>query len=184
MVRRRHGAGRHRASTIITAPAHITQAPARRRGNCGSRKNALPRRTLKTDDNWNGQYSYLGVPVPTKRLPITNLDPSVKTIEFTDTLKADLERIADFIKRKQYTVEIQAYTDNTGTEKDAVKRAAANKALSQQRADAIVTFLTKQLGADAKYLKAIGYGEEFPIADNTTDQGRKINRRVVVKVTR
>jgi hypothetical protein len=140
--------------------------------------------SVKTNDNWNGQYSYLGVPVPTKRLPITNLDPSVKTIEFTDTLKADLVRIVDFIKRKQYTVEIQAYTDNTGTEKDDVKRTAANKALSQQRVDAIVTYLTKQLGADAKYLKAVGYGEEFPIADNATEQGRMANRRVVVKISR
>lgn len=140
--------------------------------------------SAKTAKDWNGQYSYLGVPVPTKRLPITNLDPSVKTIEFTDTLKADLSRIADFIKRKHYTVEIQSYTDNTGAEKDAKKRAAVNKKLSQQRADAIVTFLIKQLGAEAKYLKAVGYGEEFPIADNATEQGRKINRRVVVRVTR
>ncbi|MBM4178807.1 MAG: OmpA family protein [Ignavibacteria bacterium] len=140
--------------------------------------------SIKTDNNWSGQYSYLAIPIPTKRLPVGELTPSVSTIAITDTLKADLALIADFIKRKQYVVEIQAYTDNTGTEKDAAKRAATNKKLSQQRAESIVTYLTKQLGVESKYLKAIGYGEEFPIADNTTDQGRKINRRVVVKITR
>jgi len=140
--------------------------------------------SIKTDNNWSGQYSYLAIPIPTKRLPVGELTPNVATIAITDTLKADLALIADFIKRKQYVVEVQAYTDNTGTEKDATKRAAANKKLSQQRAVSVVNYLTKQLGVEAKYLKAIGYGEEFPIVDNATEQGKKINRRVVVKITR
>ena len=140
--------------------------------------------SIAITQDWNGQYSYLAIPVPTKRLPVGNLDPNTTTIAMSDTLKADLQLIADFIKRSKATVEIQAYTDNTGPEKDATKRIEANKKRSQQRAESIVTYLTKQLNADSQHLKAIGYGEEFPIADNTTEQGRKLNRRVVVKITR
>jgi OOP family OmpA-OmpF porin len=67
------------------------------------------------------------------------------------------------------------YTDNTGS-------AAGNIALSQKRADAVAAML-KKLGADAKSVSgAKGYGPEWPIADNTTPEGRAQNRRVAVNV--
>ena len=140
--------------------------------------------SIKTDSNWSGQYNYLAIPIPTKRLPVGNLDPNITAIAITDTLKADLQLILDFVRRSKSTVEIQSYTDNTGPEKDPAKRMEANKKRSQQRAESVATYIIRQMGVDSKYIKAIGYGEEFPIADNTTEQGRKINRRVVVKITR
>jgi outer membrane protein OmpA-like peptidoglycan-associated protein len=67
------------------------------------------------------------------------------------------------------------YTDNTGS-------SAGNIALSQKRADAVVAMLAK-LGAAAKSIAgAKGYGPEWPIADNTTAEGRAQNRRVAVNV--
>jgi outer membrane protein OmpA-like peptidoglycan-associated protein len=67
------------------------------------------------------------------------------------------------------------YTDNTGS-------AAGNIALSQKRADAVASMLVK-LGASAKsFAGAKGYGPEWPIADNTTPEGRAQNRRVAVNV--
>ncbi len=70
---------------------------------------------------------------------------------------------------------IGGYTDNTGD-------AAKNVALSQKRADAVVAKL-KELGMTSTALEsAKGYGQEWPIADNATPEGRAQNRRVAVNV--
>lgn len=65
---------------------------------------------------------------------------------------------------------VEGHTDDAGD-------AAANLALSQQRAEAVVAYLVAG-GIDAERLTAIGYGEERPIADNVTDEGRAQNRRI------
>jgi outer membrane protein OmpA-like peptidoglycan-associated protein len=67
------------------------------------------------------------------------------------------------------------YTDNTGD-------AAKNVTLSQKRADA-VSAMTNKLGAPAGTIEsAKGYGQEWPIEDNATAEGRAMNRRVAVNV--
>jgi len=55
--------------------------------------------------------------------------------------------------------------------------AAHNLALSDQRAKAVMTYLTEH-GISPAMLTAIGHGADRPIADNTTEQGREQNRRV------
>ena len=67
------------------------------------------------------------------------------------------------------------YTDNTGS-------AAGNVALSQKRAEAVVSMLQKLGAAAASIAGAKGYGPEHPIADNGTAAGRAQNRRVAVNV--
>lgn len=67
------------------------------------------------------------------------------------------------------------YTDNTGN-------AAANVALSQKRADAVVAMLKKLGAAENSIAGAKGYGPEWPIGDNTTAEGKAMNRRVAVNV--
>lgn len=72
-------------------------------------------------------------------------------------------------------VEISGHTDIVGS-KDY------NKKLSQRRADAVKNFLTSK-GIDARRVKAVGYGEEKPLASNDDDKdGRELNRRVEFKV--
>jgi OOP family OmpA-OmpF porin len=73
-------------------------------------------------------------------------------------------------------VEIQGHTDDTGTD-------AVNRSLSEQRAQAVASFLVSA-GIEQGRLVAKGYGAERPLADNTTDSGRAKNRRVEFHVLR
>ena len=67
-------------------------------------------------------------------------------------------------------VEVQGYTDSVGS-------SGGNKILSELRAKKIVDFLT-DAGVDASKLKAVGNGEDNPVGDNATVEGRRLNRRV------
>jgi OOP family OmpA-OmpF porin len=67
-------------------------------------------------------------------------------------------------------VEVQGHTDNVGA-------AEANRNLSAQRAEAVRQYLIGA-GVEAGRMTAVGYGEDLPVADNTTDAGRQANRRV------
>ena len=77
---------------------------------------------------------------------------------------------------KGYVIEIKGYADSSGD-------VARNRVLSQQRADAVVRYL--QENHDIPFRRMItpfGYGEMRPVADNTSLEGRRQNRRVEVKV--
>ena len=65
---------------------------------------------------------------------------------------------------------VEGHTDSTGN-------AASNQALSEQRSQAIVAKLV-ELGIASDRLTAVGKGQNSPIADNSTDEGRAKNRRV------
>jgi outer membrane protein OmpA-like peptidoglycan-associated protein len=67
-------------------------------------------------------------------------------------------------------VRVEGHTDNVGNAK-------SNKTLSDERAKAVVAALVAQ-GVDAKRLSAAGHGQDKPIADNKTEEGRAKNRRV------
>jgi OOP family OmpA-OmpF porin len=70
-------------------------------------------------------------------------------------------------------VEIDGYASSEGT-------AAHNIALSKDRANSVKTYLVNS-GVDAKKVKVKGFGETNPIADNSTEEGRVLNRRVQFK---
>ena len=70
---------------------------------------------------------------------------------------------------------VGGYTDNTGN-------AAGNVTLSQKRADAVLGEFKKVGVSAAAFTGAKGYGDEHPIGDNTTAEGRAMNRRVAVNV--
>jgi len=70
---------------------------------------------------------------------------------------------------------VEGHTDNVG-------KAADNKILSQQRANAIVAYLVAR-GIGQDRLISIGYGEEKPLASNKSAAGRAVNRRVQLVLT-
>jgi OOP family OmpA-OmpF porin len=71
-------------------------------------------------------------------------------------------------------IEIAGHTDSEGP-------AEGNLELSQRRADAVAAYLV-DLGVDPVQVAAVGYGEERPIADNSTEAGRGANRRIEFSV--
>lgn len=73
-------------------------------------------------------------------------------------------------QNKDITVEIRGYTDNVGSPR-------ANLRLSQRRADAVKAWLVKK-GIAANRIVAKGYGQENPVGDNSTPEGRQKNRRI------
>lgn len=78
-------------------------------------------------------------------------------------------------------VAIYGYTDNTGFKgKNADQSYQLNKELSQNRADAVKTYLYN-LGVKTKQIAAsTGFGQDNPVASNETAEGRQQNRRVEV----
>ena len=72
-------------------------------------------------------------------------------------------------------VKIGGYTDNTGD-------AAANLALSDARAKNVMDALVAA-GVDPSRLEAKGYGDQYPVGDNATEDGRAQNRRIALLVT-
>lgn len=94
-----------------------------------------------------------------------------------DEYKGEIEKAAAVMKQYPSAyMEIQGHTDSSG-------RAAANNALSQQRADAVRAVLVNEFGVAGDHITAKGYGSSQPIADNKTAEGRTQNRRVVAVVT-
>ena len=82
-----------------------------------------------------------------------------------------LDQAVQLLKSQpEVRVEIQGYTDNVG-------KASFNLGLSERRAESVKQYLVNA-GIDASRLTAKGFGEENPIAPNTTPEGRAQNRRI------
>jgi outer membrane protein OmpA-like peptidoglycan-associated protein len=84
---------------------------------------------------------------------------------------ATLNSIVDYlILHPERSVKISGHTDNTGGE-------AHNLTLSKRRADVVAEYLVNN-GVDINRLETFGLGSAKPLVVNTTDEGRKKNRRV------
>jgi outer membrane protein OmpA-like peptidoglycan-associated protein len=82
-----------------------------------------------------------------------------------------LDQIVELMKaHPELNLSIEGHTDNAGD-------ARSNKALSEARATSVQSALVKA-GVKASRLSAAGYGQERPVADNRTEEGRAKNRRV------
>lgn len=88
--------------------------------------------------------------------------------------RAALDRLAAYLLRTDQRVRIEGHTDATGPE-------AYNEALSRARADAVRTYLVRR-GVPPGRVEAIGLGEDYPVASNTSEAGRQRNRRVEIVI--
>nr|WP_231626511.1 OmpA family protein [Streptomyces apocyni] len=90
---------------------------------------------------------------------------------------ARIKEIAEEIESQGGTkVRVFGFTDNLGTYQHGLK-------LSKQRADTVHKQLSKSLGPSVTY-EVRGYSEDYPIADNSTEEGRRKNRRVEISFPR
>jgi outer membrane protein OmpA-like peptidoglycan-associated protein len=88
----------------------------------------------------------------------------------------ELLKLTEFLKNNPgLNVEIQGHTDNTGTEE-------RNLILSKLRAKSVVDYLIAR-EINKSRLSWAGYGENKPVADNNTIEGRRLNRRTTIKIT-
>ncbi|MFF5894976.1 OmpA family protein [Streptomyces argenteolus] len=83
---------------------------------------------------------------------------------------------AEIEKQNATKVRVFGFTDNLGS-------SAHGDVLSKQRAEAVNSVLSKELDPSITF-EIRGYGEQYPIADNSTEEGRKKNRRVEVSFPR
>lgn len=87
-----------------------------------------------------------------------------------------LDNIANILKAyPNVHVKIGGYTDNTGDP-------SANMTLSAERAKNVMDALVSA-GIDPSRLTSEGYGDQFPVGDNSTEEGRAKNRRIALRVT-
>ncbi|WP_069814753.1 OmpA family protein [Streptomyces sp. TP-A0874] len=88
-----------------------------------------------------------------------------------------IKEIAEEIKKQDaQKVRVFGFTDNLGS-------SAHGDVLSKERAQAVHKKLVKHLSSDINF-EIRGYGEQYPVADNDTEEGRKLNRRVEVSFER
>lgn len=101
---------------------------------------------------------------------IRNLEFDFGKATIRSTSYASLNRVADLLKTKDFSLKLAGHTDNVGSD-------AANLKLSKDRAESVKAYLVSQ-GANQSRIEATGYGESQPIATNKTASGRQQNRRV------
>lgn len=96
------------------------------------------------------------------------------------TLDKDALAKLDAIARRaasspRYSIEVQGFTDRTGS-------ADTNTVLSQRRAEAVTRYLVNEHKLALRNINTIGSGYALPVGDDKTREGRKMNRRVEVRL--
>jgi outer membrane protein OmpA-like peptidoglycan-associated protein len=87
----------------------------------------------------------------------------------------EINRVANvLVQYPQTNIQIAGHTDSTGSE-------VYNQSLSERRAMSVQNALANQ-GVAPMRMRTVGFGETQPVADNSTDYGRQMNRRVVVTI--
>jgi outer membrane protein OmpA-like peptidoglycan-associated protein len=125
-----------------------------------------------------------GCPKKYKNVVVTEKKIEIKQTVYFDTNKATIKRVsyalldevAEALKdNPKIKVDVEGHTDSQGNDK-------FNLRLSQKRAESVKRYLTTR-GVTADRMVPRGYGENVPIADNRTADGRSQNRRVEFVIT-
>lgn len=111
-------------------------------------------------------------------------EKTIKTVNFkvasavlSPEAKAALDEVAAQAKSERgFVIEVRGFASSDGPD-------SLNDRLSERRADAVVKYLARQHEIPLRrIILPFGYGEAIPVADNSTLEGRKQNRRVEVKI--
>jgi len=97
--------------------------------------------------------------------------------------KKVLERVAKALAQaKDKTIRIEGHTDNVPIGRQLRDRYPSNWELSTARATTVARFLQQASGLDPAAFEAVGLGEFHPVADNRTEKGRSLNRRIEIQL--
>ncbi len=116
-----------------------------------------------------------GCPKPQTRPQTFVLDVKFRSAEanLVQQSVADLEQLQALLLRfPELTVTLEGHTDDVGS-------ARYNRALSEARAGKCRSYLLREPRIAPQRVRAIGYGESRPVADNAAEPGRALNRRTV-----
>jgi len=113
-----------------------------------------------------------------KEIPIriNNIFFAVGSAELQESSYPELQRLVGIVQQMGVGIEISGHTDNTGND-------ALNQELSQKRAEEVRRYLISH-GCKEDQITAVGYGSSRPVADNESEEGRRENRRVEMRVTK
>ncbi len=101
---------------------------------------------------------------------------AVDSSTISPTFQGTLDQIANSLTQyPDSLIDVMGHTDSTGSDQ-------YNLELSKRRADAVGNYLIMRGVSNAR-VETIGYGEQYPVADNSTPEGRARNRRVEIKIT-
>jgi outer membrane protein OmpA-like peptidoglycan-associated protein len=101
---------------------------------------------------------------------------AVDSTEVSPGFRASLDQVAQSMTRYPNSlIDVLGHTDSTGAD-------SYNLDLSRRRAEAVSNYLVSR-GVSRARIETTGYGEQYPIADNSTPEGRAQNRRVEVRIT-
>lgn len=96
--------------------------------------------------------------------------------ELKPSATRSIDQIAAFLNENpERRVQVEGFTDSQGSDE-------YNRQLSQRRADAVAQAII-QRGIQAERVRALGYGEEYPVASNDSAGSRQLNRRVEIIVS-
>lgn len=110
-------------------------------------------------------------------ISLDNIPFHLDSSELTDEAKRILIPISEQLKAaSDYNIEIIGHTDSSASE-------AYNQKLSEARANSVLEEL-KRLGLDENRMTSSGRGEIEPVSDNSTDEGRRKNRRTEFRLTK
>lgn len=77
---------------------------------------------------------------------------------------------------------IEGHADDQPVNRNFTWKYASNWELSSARAHSVLHYVLQKHNADPGRIKVVGYGDQHPVADNTSGEGRSANRRVVITV--
>jgi outer membrane protein OmpA-like peptidoglycan-associated protein len=118
----------------------------------------------KTPD---GESILVNLPDVTFAVDSTTISPSFRSA--LDEVASSLLKYPDSL------IDVMGHTDSTGSDQ-------YNLDLSRRRAESVKGYLVMR-GVPSARIATIGYGEQYPRADNTTEEGKALNRRVEIRIT-
>lgn len=131
-----------------------------------------------TDTNKSNSYKkdiYLTPIIEGESVVLNNIFFETNSAELLPSSQSELNTLIELLeKNKNITIEISGHTDNVGT-------LEYNLELSTKRANSVKSYLESK-GIYPNRLEAKGYGQTKPIADNSKEEGRTLNRRTEFKI--